>query len=47
MSINILNSTREDIKDEESLKQLTFIELAKERWQSLKKNLEESPQPAL
>ncbi|MBE5825661.1 MAG: tRNA (N6-isopentenyl adenosine(37)-C2)-methylthiotransferase MiaB [Butyrivibrio sp.] len=43
MSINILNSQKNDIKDEESLKQLGFIELAKKKVADLEKELGRKP----
>lgn len=43
MSINILNSQRNDIKDDESLKQLGFIELAKKKVAALEKELGRKP----
>ena len=39
MEINILNSNKNDITDEESLKQLSFIEKAKEHVDSLSREL--------
>ncbi len=43
MSINILNSQKNDIKDEESLKQLGFIELARKKVAALEKELGRKP----
>ncbi len=43
MSINILNSQKNDIKDEESLKQLGFIELARKKVAVLEKELGRKP----
>ena len=43
MSINILNSNKKDVKDDESLKQLAFIELAKKKVEALEKELGRKP----
>ena len=43
MSISILNSNKEDIKDAESVRQLEFIERAKEKVSALSKELGRTP----
>ena len=43
MSINVLNSSKNDVTDSESLRQLEFIELAKQKVSALEKELGRKP----
>ncbi|MBP3278598.1 MAG: tRNA (N6-isopentenyl adenosine(37)-C2)-methylthiotransferase MiaB, partial [Butyrivibrio sp.] len=43
MSINVLNSSKNDVTDAESLRQLDYIELAKQKVSALEKELGRKP----
>ena len=47
MSINILNSNREEVQDAESLRQLDFLEEVKEKVSDLEKEMGRPPRQGL